>query len=464
MSSATGASGVLAGLIERAALRSPGSRSPVQVRDGRVVSDSGRDFGSLSGPLDFLGEHEETIDARGVPQAEIERVRSHLGLPAGSEIDADIARAIALTGTRFGQAHLSAEARILAERFRIPGFDVGRAAAGAATLAGRMTAGLAKVFGSGGVARLEHISNTVGSRLTAGREVYRSVRVRNAGGALASSPRSGVEARWFRPDGTPLPESTLATALPVDLEAGREITLILRIFAPATPGRYTLQFVLPASRDAQPFLALEVDAIVCDLPVFDYAFFPAVLDYESDHRVAVQELDAYLRERAHGRKLDVLEIGGGVHPTGFALANQGHRVLATDISHSQCILGTLYFRHREPGVNETLAFLSCDGTDLPFADDAFDGVMFFAAFHHFADPRAALAEVKRVVKPGGFIFIGCDNCGPEPADATYLEELRRGINEQVFTLPEYAELFREANVRVARARIDSHSIKVVLET
>jgi hypothetical protein len=33
----------------------------------------------------------------------------------------------------------------------------------------------------------------------------------------------------------------------------------------------------------------------------------------------------------------------------------------------------------------------------------------------------------------------------------------------VFTLPEYTDLFREAGLSVARARIDSHSIKVVLE-
>ena len=76
---------------------------------------------------------------------------------------------------------------------------------------------------------------------------------------------------------------------------------------------------------------------------------------------------------------------------------------------------------------------------------------------------ALLRELQRVTRPGGFVYLGCDNCAPDPSDPLYVEELRRGINEQVWTLAEFAGFFREAGLRVARARIDHHSLKVVLE-
>ena len=459
---------VFEGLLGSSRLLCPFTRQPVEARDGRVVSPAGRDFGPLAGPLNFLRQFEETLDPSRVPRGEVARVRTHLGLPEEPAVDAEIARAIAGTGIRLGEAHLSAEARMLAERFKMPEFQLDHSPPPAASGMGRVVASLGKLFASAPRAepRLEHVSNTFGALLPAGHEAWRSVRVRNTGGALAAAGASAmaVETRWIDAAGARVANCDAATALPVDLEEGREITLILKLRAPAVPGRYVLQCALtgPGVRGT-PFLEAGVDVTVCDLAVFDYEYFPAILDYESDHRAAVQGLDAYLRARAPGRSLDLLEIGGGVHPTGFALATQGHRVLSTDISHSQCILGTLYFRHREPAVADTLAFLSCDGIDMPFADGAFDGVMFYAAFHHFADPRAMLREARRVVRPAGFIFIGCDNCGPAPADPTYLVELRRGINEQVFTLPEYQALFREAGLSVVRARLDSHSIKVVLE-
>src|SRR5207244_1284884 len=104
------------------------------------------------------------------------------------------------------------------------------------------------------------------------------------------------------------------------------------------------------------------------------------------------------------------------HPTGHSLAERGHRVVASDISHAQSILGTLYFHLKKPALDESLGFISCDGTDLPFADSSFDGVMLISAFHHFADPPALLREIRRVIRPEGFVYIGCETCAPNPAD------------------------------------------------
>jgi ubiquinone/menaquinone biosynthesis C-methylase UbiE len=46
-----------------------------------------------------------------------------------------------------------------------------------------------------------------------------------------------------------------------------------------------------------------------------------------------------------------------------------------------------------------------DATALPFADGSFDAACCFAALHLFADPHAALADMTRVLAPGGRIAI-----------------------------------------------------------
>ena len=52
-----------------------------------------------------------------------------------------------------------------------------------------------------------------------------------------------------------------------------------------------------------------------------------------------------------------------------------------------------------------LALVRASGDDLPFRDDCFDAVCCFAALHLFAEPFVALAELTRVLAPGGRIAI-----------------------------------------------------------
>jgi ubiquinone/menaquinone biosynthesis C-methylase UbiE len=378
--------------------------------------------------------------------------------------------AIAATGTQFREAHLSAEARILAERFGMPGFGLSRAGAvPRVSTMERLAAGVRRAFtpAPAPLDRLEHLSNSVGERLTMGQEVYRCVRVRNAGTTVLRSseaPVASVQMCWFAPEGRPLPECTLANELPIDLEPGREITLILRLRAPALPGRFELRAHLAVAGHAidPPFLSIPVQIIRCELPVFEYEYFPDVLEYGPDHHIAMVETVEFMARHYPGKSLLLLEIGGGVHPTGHALTAHGHRVVSSDISHSQSILGALYYRHHRPDLEGSLAFASCDGTHLPFADGAFDGVVMYSAFHHFAEPLALLHEMKRVSGPRGFIFFGAETCAPDPTDLAYRAELARGINEQMWTLVEYTDFFRQASLRVARARVDHNTLRAGL--
>lgn len=52
-----------------------------------------------------------------------------------------------------------------------------------------------------------------------------------------------------------------------------------------------------------------------------------------------------------------------------------------------------------------VALVRGDAADLPFLDGCFDAVCCFAALHLFADPNAALADMTRVLAPGGRIAV-----------------------------------------------------------
>ena len=46
---------------------------------------------------------------------------------------------------------------------------------------------------------------------------------------------------------------------------------------------------------------------------------------------------------------------------------------------------------------------------LPFEDDSFDLIFYHHVIEHVDDPAASLIELERVLKPGGWIFIGTPN-------------------------------------------------------
>lgn len=55
--------------------------------------------------------------------------------------------------------------------------------------------------------------------------------------------------------------------------------------------------------------------------------------------------------------------------------------------------------------------MAADATDLPFADNTFDCVTAFSAFHHIHNYEKAAEEMARVLKPGGFFYSDWDPNG-----------------------------------------------------
>jgi len=56
---------------------------------------------------------------------------------------------------------------------------------------------------------------------------------------------------------------------------------------------------------------------------------------------------------------------------------------------------------------DKISYAEASAESLPFGDASFDVVTSCVAFHHFPDPEGAIAEMYRVMRPGGRLFL-CD--------------------------------------------------------
>jgi len=100
-----------------------------------------------------------------------------------------------------------------------------------------------------------------------------------------------------------------------------------------------------------------------------------------------------------------------------------------------------------------------DVLPLPYPDGAFSLVVSRFAFHHFPEPRAVLAEMKRVCAPGGRVALVDVAASEDPAKAAALnrmEKLRDPSHVRVLTLADWrASSRRSASRRRARRSTSS---------
>ncbi|MDT5217914.1 MAG: hypothetical protein QOF15_19 [Mycobacterium sp.] len=98
----------------------------------------------------------------------------------------------------------------------------------------------------------------------------------------------------------------------------------------------------------------------------------------------------------------VLDIpcGGGFAFRGLR-PGQGIRYVAADISPYMLQQAREEARRRE--VQDCIEFVEADVTALEFADASFDLCVTYNGLHCLPDPRAALGELTRVLRPGGTV-------------------------------------------------------------
>jgi len=93
----------------------------------------------------------------------------------------------------------------------------------------------------------------------------------------------------------------------------------------------------------------------------------------------------------------ILDLAAGTGSSSAALARSGAKVIAADFSAGMIEIG----RRKHP----KLEFVEADGTDLPFGDNTFDAVTISFGLRNIVDPKRALSEMFRVLKPGGRLVV-----------------------------------------------------------
>jgi SAM-dependent methyltransferase len=128
-------------------------------------------------------------------------------------------------------------------------------------------------------------------------------------------------------------------------------------------------------------------------------------------RASIEEVAAPLRawlirELAPQPGQTILELAAGGGDTGFEAARligSTGRLIATDFSPAMLDIGRR--RAAELGV-ETVEFHVMDAEHIELADDSVDGVICRFGYMLMVDPAAALAETRRVLRPGGRVVLG----------------------------------------------------------
>jgi ubiquinone/menaquinone biosynthesis C-methylase UbiE len=98
----------------------------------------------------------------------------------------------------------------------------------------------------------------------------------------------------------------------------------------------------------------------------------------------------------------LLEIGCGMGYDSLEFLKRGVRVTATDLTPNAVVMTQKHFEVEGVRAED---IRTANALNLPFADSTFDGVWANGVFHATGDPRRAIQEARRVLKPGGRVII-----------------------------------------------------------
>ena len=191
---------------------------------------------------------------------------------------------------------------------------------------------------------------------------------------------------------------------------------------------------------------------------------PPVCDYEgSDYQTSFWDQGG----RAYEDAAEALALKKLLPPSGMHLLELGagagrntprysgyHQVTLLDYSHTQ-----LEQARDRLGDSIRYRFVAADIYRLPFMPGIFDGVTLIRTLHHMADAPAALAQVNRVLQPGGVFILEFANKRNLKAMLRYFLR-RQSWSPYSFEPVEFAPLNFDFHPRAVLAWLDSLGFSV----
>lgn len=120
------------------------------------------------------------------------------------------------------------------------------------------------------------------------------------------------------------------------------------------------------------------------------------------YRRAADDVARELQGTPKGVRTTVLDVGCGTGDLALAISRKARdsRVVGIDSSPSM-----LLWASRHETTDGRIRFLVADGARVPLPDESVDVVVSTLSLHHLADPEGVLAEIDRVLVPGGCALI-----------------------------------------------------------
>ncbi len=138
------------------------------------------------------------------------------------------------------------------------------------------------------------------------------------------------------------------------------------------------------------------------IPVVDHPRFSKFFNWLATRGASRRYLEPKRREAIEQARGVVLEVGAG-SGLNFALYPPGQveRVEATEPDATML----RYAEERRKAAPVPVTLTQAPAEALPFAEETFDSAVATLVFCSVSDPQRALAEIKRVLKPGGTLLL-----------------------------------------------------------
>jgi ubiquinone/menaquinone biosynthesis C-methylase UbiE len=178
---------------------------------------------------------------------------------------------------------------------------------------------------------------------------------------------------------------------------------------------------------------------------------------EAFARYATRDTPEMLAERVQFAELapDDLVLDVACGPGAFTLAAAGQVRFARGADLTTAMLRKARAFQQERGIGNAF-FERGEAERLPYADSTFHFVTCQFAFHHMPKPQATLAEMVRVARPGGRVYL-VDSVAPEdPSKAelyNHIERLRDPSHTTSLSAKAFLALFESQNLRVMKQRV-----------
>ncbi|MGI8907829.1 MAG: class I SAM-dependent methyltransferase [Candidatus Sumerlaeaceae bacterium] len=115
-----------------------------------------------------------------------------------------------------------------------------------------------------------------------------------------------------------------------------------------------------------------------------------------NHRRKTSMLSVALKLTDSETPLRVLEIGTGTGTHAHTVRQLGHYYAGLDLSS-----GLLHAARARYDLLEQCLFIAADATNIPLRTALFERVFCVASLHHLIDPQRGVAEMLRMLEPGG---------------------------------------------------------------